>query len=307
MLWIIFPLAAALLYTLSSFVDNYLTDIYFKKRDPGALILFGIISATIFVVVMAVWRGVDVFLGAGTVAAIGLVIAGAIEALSNLPYYRALKMEDTTGVTILTQLYPVKVLILGMVVLGETISLGQTFAFGLILSAVLLLVFSVRTKRKFRLELRTGALAVLASLGWAVGDTIFVWFARGIEHYEDSYVWFLIGLILATLAMAAVKREWLGAVKEFLMDRRKHKMRIVLVNELLCIMAEMTFRAGLLMAPMALVGVVSTSSQLVMTFGLGILLTIIVPKFGREELERKHVVSHLAATVLTVIGIILIG
>jgi hypothetical protein len=50
----------------------------------------------------------------------------------------------------------------------------------------------------------------------------------------------------------------------------------------------------------------SDSVTPVVIFFMGIVLTLIWPKFGREKLNRKNVLVHLVATMLVVIGIVLL-
>jgi hypothetical protein len=38
---------------------------------------------------------------------------------------------------------------------------------------------------------------------------------------------------------------------------------------------------------------------------MGLLLTLIWPKFGREKLQKKVILVHFIATILVVIGIVL--
>ena len=66
------------------------------------------------------------------------------------------------------------------------------------------------------------------------------------------------------------------------------------------------YRAALVTAPaVALASAASDSVEPIVIFFMGVVLTLIWPKFGREKLDRKTVRIHLIATVLVVIGIIL--
>ena len=56
----------------------------------------------------------------------------------------------------------------------------------------------------------------------------------------------------------------------------------------------------------AIVSVTANSSQLILTFVMGIILTHLWPKFGREKLNKHIVRAHLIATVLAVIGIVIL-
>jgi hypothetical protein len=70
---------------------------------------------------------------------------------------------------------------------------------------------------------------------------------------------------------------------------------------------DFTYRAALFMAPsVAVASAASDSSTPIVIFFMGILLTLIWPEFGREKLNRKSIIVHLIATILVVVGIVLI-
>ena len=51
--------------------------------------------------------------------------------------------------------------------------------------------------------------------------------------------------------------------------------------------------------------VASDAVEPIVIFFLGLLLTLIWPKFGREKMDRKTIIVHLVATILVVVGIVL--
>ena len=66
------------------------------------------------------------------------------------------------------------------------------------------------------------------------------------------------------------------------------------------------YRAALIAAPaLALASAASDSIEPIVIFFMGLLLTLIWPKFGREKLQKKVILVHLVATILVVIGIVL--
>ena len=70
---------------------------------------------------------------------------------------------------------------------------------------------------------------------------------------------------------------------------------------------EFTYRAALATAPtVAMASVASDSSEPIVIFFMGLLLTLLWPKFGREKLDKKSIIVHLVATALVVTGIIIL-
>ena len=70
--------------------------------------------------------------------------------------------------------------------------------------------------------------------------------------------------------------------------------------------SDLIYRIGLLLTPVALGSVVAASSELIFTFIFGILFTFLIPKFGREKITVRNELIHSVATVILVVGIILI-
>ena len=77
-------------------------------------------------------------------------------------------------------------------------------------------------------------------------------------------------------------------------------------NQAICIIGEFLCRYALIIGTASLVAATYNVLELIFTFALGIILSIIWPKFGREKMERHVIVAHLIATILAAIGIILV-
>ena len=76
-------------------------------------------------------------------------------------------------------------------------------------------------------------------------------------------------------------------------------------NQIICIIAEFLSRYALIIGVASLISVTYNVLELIFTFALGIILSIIWPKFGREKLNRHVVIAHFIAPILATIGIIL--
>ena len=72
------------------------------------------------------------------------------------------------------------------------------------------------------------------------------------------------------------------------------------------IAAEFASRWSLILGVAALASVVANVAELILTFVLGLVLSAIWPKFGREKLNRHIIIAHLLAVVLCITGIIIL-
>ena len=81
----------------------------------------------------------------------------------------------------------------------------------------------------------------------------------------------------------------------------------MIIDHFLEITSDLIYRFALLLGPVAIVSAVGTATELIFTFLLGIALTLIWPKFGREKLNKRIILVHSVAIAILVVGVILVG
>jgi hypothetical protein len=94
--------------------------------------------------------------------------------------------------------------------------------------------------------------------------------------------------------------------KYILKRRPKAYIGTVVLNQCICAFADCTYRYGLILSITAVASAVTNAAELVLTFTLGIILSLIWPNFGREKLQRHLIIAHIIAVILCVVGIIII-
>jgi EamA domain-containing membrane protein RarD len=308
MLWILIPLGAALFYSLRMFIENYLTDRYFKREkiSPDVLVIPGCISLILALLGFGIYFGPQIFLAADWPAILLLAAGGLVNILAFVPYYKAYKTEETTGVMIMTQMAPLISLGMAAVFLGEVINFWQGISFFLIFGAILLLIFEQSSRHKRKMELTTAALIFAACLGWVLADIFYAPAARSLG-LEASYVWFLLGELVTVLGLSIVMKSWRQNLGKFLHHKKSQKLMVITIGEILYATAEVLFHVGLIILPVAIVAVLEHIFGLIIVFILGIVFTIFYPKFSREKLSKRTVVHHLIALGLVIIGIVLLN
>jgi drug/metabolite transporter (DMT)-like permease len=303
-MWLLLCIAAAAGASISIFIDNYVTDVYFKGRLPQAQKIFGVVAYAMMAVATICLFPIEEM---PLYLVLLLMGSGAISSLSYIPYYKALKYENTTGAAIFFQLAPVIYLIAGWGLLGEVIGGRELLAFCLILLAPLVVIFS-SSKRSRKLELKAAGLflfyvfvAVGANLLFVYGEE------QGEVGFATVFFWIVFGKLLTDLVTAVVMKSWR---KRFFWVFKKSRGKLLvpmLANEVVYGAVEVFGRLALIAAPVAIASVVMNAGELVLTFVFGIVLTVLWPKFGREKLQRRSVVAHLIAVVLATVGIVLLG
>ncbi|MCL1839436.1 hypothetical protein FWF89_00310 [Candidatus Saccharibacteria bacterium] len=308
MLWIFLAVSVAAAASISAFIDNYITDVHFKGRLPQAQKILGLpaylliclIIAAIFPIQALPLHFVLIFIGTGIMSALG-----------SIAYYKALSTEDTTGTTIFIQLAPVLYLIAGWTLLGDHISLIQILAFALLVAAPLIVIFFSQ-KRAQKLRRRGAFLIILYLLFVVTANIIFVSATggEGKDHSIDFYTAFfyaMMGKLMTDTALTLIFRSWRKRFKWVVKNSGFKFLGPMIINELLYVSMDLIYRLALTIGPIALVSATANSLQLIITFFLGIVLTLIWPIFGRERLRARTIIAHLIATAFAVTGIILLG
>ena len=307
MSWLALVAIAVIFDVFRIFTDNYISDVYFKGREVASQKMFSAFGKTIFSIIVLIIAGFS--FSEFEPSTIGLLLlAGALSSFAEIFYYIALGIEDSTNLGIFIQLAPILYLILGWLFLGDTFSPLQLVAIAIILLAPLLIVITSR-KRSRKVKLHAAFLAFIYILIAVIGNLVFVG-ANG-DNFDTK---FLIEEIAITILGTGLTDGFTMLCLPKWRKRYHHVIKKSKRKVLIPLAASMTvgfvksfaYRAALVAAPaVALASAVADSAEPIVIFFMGVVLTLIWPNFGREKLNKKTVLVHLIATILVVIGIVL--
>ena len=302
--WLILVLITVLFDSSRIFIDNYISDYYFKGHDAVSQKLFYGYAFTILAIILAIITGVDF---SDPIPLLLFTGAGILSSIAGIPYYRALELDDSTNLGIFIQLAPVLYLVLGWLFLGETLSFIQLISFIVILSAPILIIATTR-RRSRKTKIKAVLYAFLYVFIAVIGNLIFVKensVAENLNFFTEMAFLFL-GKGLGNLLIIYTRPKWRRRFINIFKSSRKKVLRPLLCSGIFGVTKDFTYRAALTLAPsVALASATSDSATPIVIFFMGIVLTLIWPNFGREKLGKKSVIVHLIATVLVVVGIIL--
>ncbi len=300
--WIILCLIAAFGYSIAAFIDNYNTDIIFKSRKPQAIKVINgfhylIIAAIVFIFIGIKESSLEIILLSA--------LAGAIASIASIPYYLGLRKEESTTAAIYYQLIPVFCIFADVFLLGKTLTTLQVFGFCIILTAPFIMILARRRKsaRKFEIQASLFFLAYAALV--SVSDIIFAKTEQQNTDQITMFFWFALGRAAFDIISAAIMPSWRKRIKQV---RKDFPIKLFVMTALtvgICSAADFLIMLSFTITNTSFATVVSNTSELIMTFMLGIILTVIWPNFGREKLNRHIVLSHLIAIVIVVVGVIL--
>ena len=302
--WLILVTIAVITDSLRIFSDNYVADVYFKKHEAVSQKLFFGYLFIVTSVILAIITGFN-FTNIPINVLLLIVLAGLFNSFSGIPYYRALEIDDSTNIGIFIQLSPILYLIFGWFLLGETFSPFQLIAFVIILAAPLLIVLSSR-KRSRKVKMRAIFYAALYVLIDVIGNIIFV--KENLEGFNflTEMIFIFLGKGIGNLLIIYCRPKWRKRYQHVVKTSKGKVFRPLTFNFSASIVKDFAYRSALIAAPaVALASVASDSAEPIVIFFMGIILTLIWPKFGREKLDKKTVSVHLIATALVVAGIIL--
>lgn len=303
MLWLYLAIAVATIWSFSAFIDNYQTDVVFRKRCPQASKVFDGTTYLVAAVVVFLIFGL-VEMPAENIA--WIIASGAIAAVSTIPYLLALRDEETTATTLFYQLTPIIYLLVDWLVFGETITPLQLIGFIIILIAPVIVIFSRKQPKSRRMEFGAALLLLVYVLLIAISGLASTHAGAGYT-FTTVFFYFLVGRGVTDLFLFFINRKWRERMKYIWRRKRKQYLVPAVINQILTLAAEFMSRYALIIGIASLVSVTYNMLELIFTFLLGIILSIIWPKFGREKLKRHIVIAHLVATILAAIGIILIS
>ena len=307
MSWLFLVAIAVIFDVFRIFTDNYISDVYYKGREVASQKMFSAYGKTIASIIILIVAGFSFTEFDPTTIGL-LLFSGALLSLAEIPYYLALGIEDSTNLGIFIQLSPVLYLILGWLFLGDTFSPLQLVAIAIILLAPILIVVTSR-KRSRKVKLRAVFLAFIYVLVAVIGNLIFV--NTNAENFDthlliEEIAIAILGTGLTDALTMLCLPKWRTRYRH-VRQKSKNKVLIPLSASLTVgLVKSFAYRAALVAAPaVALASAASDSAEPIVIFFMGVVLTLIWPNFGREKLNRKTVLVHLIATILVVIGIVL--
>lgn len=305
MSWVLLVIVAVTVIALEYFNDNYITDYYFKGRGAPAQKYFYVLPQILFGVLMLIIFGVDISV-ASPIVFIALFGSGFIASIANVFFYKALELDDSTNVGIFSQFAPVVYLVLGWFFLGEGISAIQLVAFAIIISASVLLIITAR-KRSRKIKLRAALFMLIFVIISVIGILLFVRVNSESIGFITEIAFVFLGKGIGNAVVILFSPKWRRRYHFVIKESHRKALAPLFWGFILGIASESSYRGALVLAPTVALGSVATDSAVpIAIFFMGILLTLIWPKFGREKLDRKSIIVHLVATVLVVVGIILI-
>jgi len=297
MKWFLIAISSPALWSITNYIDKYLISKYFKNSGTGALIIFSSIIGLFVLPFILIFQ--PNVLEISPLQAMTIIFSSIISIIAILIYLYALKKDEASIVVPLFQTIPIFAFILGYFFLHEVLTYRQIIGSLIIILGGISLSLDLNNKIP-KLKTTILFLMLLSSFFIALSGLIFKVVAIETNFWTTSFWGYIGDVLMGIFFIVAIKSYRV----EFLKVIQKNKLPIIglnALNEILNVIASLTFRFVTLLAPLALVWTVN-GFQPFFVFLYGVLITIFFPQLGAESLAKKHIIQKIITIIIMFIG-----
>ncbi len=315
MWWLALPIAASVFYCFDGYIQNYLVDVALPKKRAGALAIMHVLSFFVSLVALVLIFGRAVFMmPLGN--AIGLMLAGSINIIGAVYYYKAIQKGDNIDVTIFGQVAPLMSIGLGVLLLGETINANQGLGFVMIMSATLIVIFGTSSKReKHSPNVDVALITIIYCFFSILSDIVYAYFIgdRIADYtlFAQGFFFFQLGSLVTVILCFIFFESWRKALKRTFISSKKHNFYLLaeLADNILLLGGEIIYKFALIVAPVvSLLSPIARVSNLFVSFFIVLLLGRLFPKFiTGKRMTKKIILYYVVAGIIITVGIILMN
>jgi drug/metabolite transporter (DMT)-like permease len=298
-LWYFYALVGPAIWALLNHLDKYLLGRFFREDAAGPVLVVFTGLAGIIVASAILAFGPSVFTLAPWQACF-VMGAGVLLVGSYVPYMIALQRGEASVVAPLYRLVPIFVFVLSYAALGESLRSKQIIGGCVTISGSILLIIDPGKDGR-RIDLVTFCLMCAACLMNACTVVIFKYVALEASFWSSAF-WEYIGSGICSATLICSVPSYRNALFALLCSRQGRVLVPITVSgEALNLMANLAVGFAGLMAPLALVSIV-TGLHPLFVLGYGILFSCFLPAFGRERLTSHRILQKIVAVSVMCAG-----
>ena len=217
-------------------------------------------------------------------------------------YFKAIEKNDASIVVVMFQMIPVFSYILALLLFKENLTFRQILGSLIIILSAIIISFDFN-ERNNRKKFKALLLMTLSSLFYSIYFILFDIGIRNSSYYSCAF-WYQIGFLIIGIALLLSKSfriPFANAIKK----NGKRYLILNTTNEVINLVANLLVNYANLLIPIALVNVLN-GFQGAFAFILGIIGTILLPKYIKEDLNKNVVVQKIICIILGIIGLIIL-
>ena len=300
MSWVVFAFSGPVLWAISVHLDKYLVERFFKESNVAVMLLFTAFVGVLPLPFIWLYEPSVTAPGLGSIALI--ILAGILYMVAMLLYLQALQTEEASVVAPYFQAGPLFGYGLAYLVLGETLT-GRQLAGGVLIVLGALSV-SVRFAYGARM-FKTRLVVMMLTCGFAgaLAGLIFKIFALDVEFWTTTF-WMYAGEAIfgcGLLLVPTYRRQLLATLRV----NTAALLSINGSNELINLGGGLGNRYALMFAPLSIVQAIGSTTTL-FVFAFGVVLSLLWPGLGREDLSGRELLKKGIAAALVAVGVALV-
>ncbi len=299
--WVLIALVAPLLWSLLNHADKYLISKYARGTGVGGLAILSSLFAFVSLPFIDAFHHAEIYSPKGDI--VPLIVTGLLVALAVLWYLQALERDDASHVVPFWFLIPVIGYGLGIFLLGEHLEGDKLI--GSVVTLAGAFILALEFDEGFSVKKKTVLLMIGSSVCLALSNVVFKLFAEETSFWHSIF-WNQFGIGLFGLLCLLLIRKYRHDFVTVASAQTKAIIGLNLTGEVLQTIAVMTNYFAMLLAPVALVLLLSYTFQPFFVFIEGILLTAFFPHISKERTSRRHIIQKLTAMALMSLGVYLI-
>ena len=300
MSWVVFAFSGPVLWAISVHLDKYLVERFFKESNVAVMLLFTAFVGVLPLPFIWLYEPSVTAPGLGSIALI--ILAGILYMVAMLLYLQALQTEEASVVAPYFQAGPLFGYGLAYLVLSETLT-GRQLAGGvlIVLGALSISVRFAYGARMFKTRLVV--LMLTCGFAGALAGLIFKIFALDVEFWTTTF-WMYAGEAIfgcALLLVPTYRRQLLATLRV----NTAALLSINGSNELINLGGGLGNRYALMFAPLSIVQAIGSTTTL-FVFAFGVVLSLLWPGLGREDLSGRELLKKGIAAALVAVGVALV-
>jgi transporter family protein len=297
-MWLLFALTSAFFYAAAGMVVRYSVDK--NVRDPRGVIAIHAFGALLVGVVVWLVTGAKTIPAA---EAIWPLLSGVLCWMGAIGYLRAYTIDDASNVVILQQMQLPLTIILGFVILGDSMTGRQLAAVAVILFGVLL---ASKTHKGFHLRNKWTFIYILFSA--------FCWAGMALlgRHSAQKYdifaynLYLMISYSLFSFLQSALHPSTKSGLIDNLRPFSHRIVWVIVFSEVVFTVATLTQLKAFSSVSAGLVVSVG-SSEIFFSIIIGTIMTKLLPHMIKETIDRRTLALKICGGIVACGGIALLN
>ena len=299
---VLFAFLASFLWSITNHIDKFMiTGIEENKNSIKTLLVFSTFVAGI--VLTPIWLILSHFnVNISITSLVSVLCASLIYIIATVFYFKAIEKNDASIVVVMFQLIPVLSYILALILFKENLTIRQIIGSVIIILSAIIISFDFNEKNN-RKKFKALLLMTLSSLCYSIYFILFDIGIRNSSYYSCAF-WYQIGFLIMGIVLLLLKPFRIPFVNAIKKNGKKYLI-LNTTNEVINLIANLLVNYANLLIPIALVNVLN-GFQGAFAFILGIIGTILLPKYIKEDLSKKVVIQKIICIILGIIGLIIL-